>query len=225
MLPEATSSFEIVEGQRPDFLKSGPLSPLQQVSLFIDKGFHDALDEHSFDYLGDFEQAMLDAQDAEEIDGTFIAIVESRLSFLKQAELLGFMVDPSLIQSPKHYPEQKPYTVRLQLIHQGHPYMQRGLTPRKITDILSQTMRPATAFEGIAASFFLEDDMFFHTVGGEFYAALNLTNGNPQTHTIVFDQFLGRKRVMQAKRNEFDGLVGYLAAFQQSSRRNDRIQQ
>lgn len=177
-------------------------------------GFHLELGMNPPEYAASFRDAV-EAVVSAGIDSpeTVLAMVEERIPFTRQLELLGIDLDPGIFYEVVHHPEREPYGVWLEVIKSREGPLANSTDYREGMANLPDYLRPATPFEGInaeVASIFARS--FVSLPGGEYRMPPTVTGGSTRLEAVCLDTYFGRPRISQVRLAEPDDLVGMLVA-------------
>lgn len=180
----------------------------------IGRGFHLELGMNPPEYAASFRDAVEEVVsggiDSQEVA---LAMVEERIPFTRQLELLGIDLDPGIFYEVVHHPERKPYGVRLEVFKSREGPLANGNNYREGMASLPDHLRPATPFEGINAE--VESILaksFVSLPGGEYRMSAKITGGLMRLEAVCLDMYLGRPRISHVRLAELDELVGMLVA-------------
>lgn len=177
-------------------------------------GFHRELGMDPAEYAASFGDAV-EAVVSAGIDSpeTVLAMVEERIPFTRQLELLGIDLDPGIFYEVVHHPERKPYGVWLEVLKSRGGPLANSTDYREGMANLPDHLRPATPFEGISAEVArILAKSFVSLPGGEYRMPAALTGGSTRLATLCLDEYLGRPRISHVRLAELDDLVGMLVA-------------
>lgn len=173
---------------------------LGMTSLKYEDSFRDAVEE-AISKRGDFQGR------------TMLGLVEERIPFVRQLELLGIVLDPGIFYGVAHKPDKKPYAVWLEVFGSGEGSFLGSANYQEAIDRLPSGLRPATPFEGINTDFAsVLNKSFVSLPGGEYDMPGVFTGGLMRFDTLCLDKYFGRPRISHVRLDKFDYLVGMLAA-------------
>lgn len=183
----------------------------RQVDLKVEAGFYNLLGLSEDKYRAVYQKLLVSAITQRFPPDGILALVEPRIPFFTQVELLGITKNPGVFMKPVHDVGRKPYCVWLKVIGRQDETMRRGLYPAEIIIGLPKNLRPADPFEGISAFEEVLERAFVNLPGGHFERPLGITGCAPAVRSLCLDRFLGKPRITHTYLDEFDGLVGLLA--------------
>jgi len=170
------------------------------------------MDENS--YRDSFQEAVGTIMNSDSPSEAYVSLVEPRIPFIKQIELLGIGLNPAIYYTvlPTH---QNPYGVYLNVIGSNEELLQRWGTYQDTIQSLPKNLRPATPFEGINAAFnSILTRKFVSLPGGRYKMPGVCTGGNAKNKVLCLEQFLGKPRISHIRLSKNDFLVGMLTAYQ-----------
>ncbi|MDO8573661.1 MAG: hypothetical protein Q7R77_02825 [Candidatus Daviesbacteria bacterium] len=182
----------------------------------IRSGFHLELEMTPLEYEDSFRDAVEElVNDGRDFQGTVLGLVEERIPFVRQLELLGIVLDPGIFYGVAYKPEKKPYAVWLEVFGSGEGPFSGSTNYQEAVERLPNGLRPATPFEGINTDFAsVLNKNFVSLPGGEYKMPGILTGGLMRFDTLCLDKYLGRPRISHLRLDELDYLVGMLAAYE-----------
>ncbi len=181
------------------------------VSAKVQSGFHQELGMSEATYRNSFQDAVESLVGQEDSEQGVLALVEERISFVRQVELLGIDIDPGIFYEVVHHQDKKPYGMRLAVIAPRAAFVPGIGNYVKALANLPADLRPATPFEGINGE--VEEILarsFVALPGGDYKELGILTGGSRRF--LCLDRYLGKPRISHVRFNGQDPLVGILAA-------------
>jgi len=141
-------------------------------------------------------------------------LVEPRIPFFEQAQLLGITVDPAVFYTPICERGRKPYGVWLKVVGREDELVKQGLHFDKVAERLPSHLRPATHYEGINADIeVLLKHIFVLFPGGAYEQIPGMISGIRKARTLALERFLGVPRVSHYYTDFYDSLGGLLTAY------------
>ena len=180
----------------------------------IEKGFHRELGMTPAEYIHSFDNAIEDIARKEAApEGAVLGLIDERIPFARQLELLGIELDPGVLEEVVTHSEKQPYAVWLKTIGPREGPFVGSRNYQEAINNLSGQSRPATPLEGISTN--VADVIAKNYVslpGGEYRTPGVLTAGF-RSDTLCLDRCFGRTRISHVPLNEIDYLVGMLVAY------------
>lgn len=165
------------------------------------------------EYDAEFRTPIQAAQDIFE-EGITLALVDPRVAFERQLELLGINLDPAVFSKPVQESSRRPYVARLRLIKPDDPSV-TGYSLGDRVRGLSWGLRPATPYEGLTTHNELLKDKFYVMPGGLLQRNEGLYFGLEYNQRyLAMERYLGKPRVSHVSKNTRDFLIGVLAVVQ-----------
>lgn len=183
------------------------------VSTKIQRGFHRELGMNEAGYRDSFQAAIEGLIRKQEDFPGVLALVEERIPFVRQLELLGIEIDPGIFYEVVHHQDQKPYGVQLEAVaSQEAPFPGTNSYTEAIAH-LPACLRSVTPFEGINAEVGnILAKTFVVLSGGEYKMPGILTGGSTRFDSLCLDEYRGKIRISRVRFNTLDPLVGMLVA-------------
>ncbi|MBI2021988.1 hypothetical protein HYS93_03900 [Candidatus Daviesbacteria bacterium] len=185
----------------------------KQLTDKLAAGFHNELGKSPQVYLSEYAQAVLDVAGRNPTPQDLVALVEPRIPFRRQLELLKVALDPAVYAFPKQPVADRPYGVVLKVVDRTFPEI-GGLRLGGMVEGLPPDLRAATPFEGINGD--MEEIVrrsFVAMPGGEVCPTSGFQTGlNGRFSIPCLETYLGQPRVSYIHPSSSDGLVGVLAA-------------
>lgn len=175
----------------------------EQLENKIALGFHQALNKSEQQYRENFNNALENAKVLRkrmENDFGFPVLVEPRIPFRRQLELMKIDIDQAVFYEPLHFPNARPYAIWVSsfdhLISLPKPY--RDAMPLEGIQI-----KIPDSFRGFPVT----------TLDGGKYERLPYAPDSKRARVLVLENFLGKYRVGQIHRYEICDRLGRLACF------------
>lgn len=186
------------------------------ISTKIESGFHLELGMEVSEYRDSFGQAIEDAvSNRRYSQGMILGLVEERIPFVRQLELLGIALHPGIYYDVLHHPLKQPYSVWLRVFTPHDSLFSNKNNYQEVISNLPDQMVPATPFESINADFTsILSKSFVVVPGGEYQMPGILTGGSTRFDVFCLDRYLGKPRISPVELGGLDYLVGVLAAYQ-----------
>lgn len=176
--------------------------------------FHEVLGMREGFYRDSFRKPIADLVSQGSSDLSMLALVETRIPFDQQRELLGIDKDPANSYKVIHNPSRLPYSVQLVVIL-GREAFAPGIKsyPQAIEN-LSGGLRSTTPFEGIGSEIekILTISPAVLLPGGEYEMPGLLTGGSIRFDGLTLERYLGKIRIGRQRLDTPDHIVGILAA-------------
>lgn len=193
---------------------------LQQIcnSQLEDKikfGFHTKLDISETSFRQSYQAAINDIVLGNLHSDGLPTLVEPRIPFFEQAQLLDIPVEPLVFYRPVFDRDRKPYGVWVKVIGKKDELGKEGLHFDQVVKRLPSDLRPATPYEGIGINpeTLLDDDAFVIFPNGTYEDVLGIARGTGNVRALTLERFLGTPRITQYFLDSYDGLGGVLAAY------------
>lgn len=186
------------------------------INAKIESGFAHELRIEDATYLRSFQDAVDAAVRASQRSSSqLLALVETRIPFKRQLELLGIDLNPAVFYGVR-LPQSGPYAVFLEVVRgQDAPFTQ-GANYTEAVRALPENLLPASPLEGINADFQeILAQGFVALPGGEYDMPGIFTGGSTRFRTLCLETYLGRPRISHISFAERDALVGMLTAYKQ----------
>ncbi|MBU1000055.1 hypothetical protein KKE78_01485 [Patescibacteria group bacterium] len=187
------------------------------ISTRIARGFPQELGMEAAEYRSSFGNAIEDIVSCGSApEGALLGLVDERIPFARQLELLGITLDPGIFYKIKHRSGEQPHAVWLKVFSPNEgPFLNSDNYQEAVTS-LSACMRPATPFEGISTdTAAILARGFVSLPGGDYEVPGTLSGGSTRLDTLCLDNYLGKPRISRVRFAEMDYLVGMLAVFKQ----------
>lgn len=183
------------------------------VSAKIRSGFYKELRMREAEYRDSFQDAIESLVRQTDSQQGVLALVEERIPFVRQVELLGIDMDPGIFYQVVHHQDKKPYGVRLTVIKPREAFTPDIDSFEKAVANLPTGLRPTTPFEGINGEVGkILAKSFVALPGGDYKMPGMLTGGSTRFDSLCLENYLGRPRISRVRFNGQDHLVGILAA-------------
>lgn len=182
------------------------------IELKLDANFHRELGKSEVEYIRDYSCAVDNVLVGGERVGQLV-LVEPRIPFARQLELLGIVLDPAVFSRPSSNINLKPYARWVEVLTAAD-YKGCHLTDmRMFMDNLPVGMRPASPLEGVNGDFYaILEESFVMMPGGCFdLADGTITGYNSKHSSLCLEEYKGLPRVSQIRLDQYDGLIGLLA--------------
>lgn len=182
------------------------------VSAKIRSGFHKELGMGEAEYREVFQEA-IESLVCKQRDSQsdMPALVEERIPFVRQLELLGIEMNPGIFYEVVNHQDKKPYGVWLAVITPRAVFVPGVDSFTKAITNLPTNLIPATPFEGINGEVGnILAKAFVALPGGDYKEPGILTGGSRRL--LCLDRYLGNPRVSHVRFNRHDPLIGILAA-------------
>lgn len=142
-----------------------------------------------------------------------LVVVETRIPFLRQAELLRIPVNPATYLRLKHQPEAAPYSVWCTTVGGlGSAESRKSICLNEMMANLPGTLKPATPLEGIAYPFgSMRGLVLLAFPGGETAGGVYIWGDLPGRLALCLEKYQYTIRVSHTKLDQFDSLVSLLA--------------
>lgn len=181
------------------------------VSAKIQSGFHRELGIGEAEYRDSFQDAVKDLIKQKDSQQGVLALVEERIPFVRQLELLGIEMDPGIFYEVVNHQDKKPYGVWLAVITPRAVFVPGVDSFTKAITNLPTNLIPATPFEGINGEVGnILAKAFVALPGGDYKEPGILTGGSRRL--LCLDRYLGNPRISHVRFNKQDPLIGILAA-------------
>lgn len=180
-----------------------------QLERKIAVGFPALLDESIEDYRRGQVPLLTHVEKENVPPGVSPTLVETRIPLLKQAELLGISVDPSIVDLvAQHEIDQPPYIAWLKVINNF-----ASATIEELIVKIPEGYVPATPLEGINSDVWqIIKNSFVAMPGGEFYRqTFTLAHNAQLARAFCLEEYLGRPRLTTIRLREKDRFVGVLS--------------
>ncbi len=179
----------------------------------IQSGFASELHMSEAEYDRSFKQAVEDVMRAPfRPNGQLIALVETRIPFVRQLELRGIDLDPAIFYGVE-LPKKDPYAVFLKVISTKEAPFAQGANYAEAVQSLPGDLRPASPLEGINADVQkILAQSFVILPGGEYKMPPNILTSGSRSRSLCLERYFDRPRISQISFAEQDLSVGMLAA-------------
>lgn len=187
-----------------------------QLEAKIKFGFHTRLDDSENSFRQSYHDAVNDIVLGNHNSNGLPTLVEPRIPFFEQAQLLGISVDPAVFYTPVCDRGQKPYGVWVKVVGREDELVRQGLHFDKVAEKLPAHLRPATPYEGINADIeVLLKHIFILFPGGIYEQIPGITGGTRGVNTLALalERFLGTPRISHYHTDFYDSLGGLLTAY------------
>lgn len=186
-----------------------------QLEAKIKFGFHERLDVSVDIFRQSYRAAINDIVLGDYFDG-LPTLVEPRIPFFEQTQLLGIAIDPAVFYTPVCDRGGKPYGVWVKVVGREDELVKQGLHFDKVAEGLPARLRPATPYEGINADIeALLNHIFILFPGGIYEQIPGMINGRrgARTLALALERFLGAPRISHYRTDFYDSLGGLLTAY------------
>lgn len=187
-----------------------------QLEAKIKFGFHTRLDISENSFKQSYRDTINDIVSGDYYFDGLPTLVEPRIPFFEQAQLLGIAVDPAVFYTPVCDKGQKPYGVWVKVVGREDELVKQGLHFDKVAERLPPHLRPATPYEGINADIEVLLKHIFILFPAGIYEHIPGITGSTRgvhTHSLALERFLGAPRISYYHTNFHDSLEGLLTAY------------
>lgn len=186
-----------------------------QLEAKIKFGFHERLDVSENSFKQSYRDAINDIVLRDHYSDGLPTLVEPRIPFFEQAQLLGIAIDPAVFYTPVCDRGREPYGVWVKVVGREDELVKQGLRFDKVAERLPDHLRPATPYEGIDADIeVLLKHIFILFPGGIYEQSPSMTGGTrARTLALALERFLGAPRISHYYLDFYDSLGGLLTAY------------
>lgn len=185
-----------------------------QLEAKIKFGFHTRLNVNENSFRQSFHDAINEIIQGDHHSDGLPTLVEPRIPFFEQAQLLGIAVDPAVFYTPFCDRWRKPYGVWVKVVGREDELVKQGLHFDKVAERLPAHVRPATPYEGINADIeLLLKHIFILFPGGIYEQILDMTGSTRGIRTLALERFLGAPRISHYYTDFYGSLGGLLTAY------------
>lgn len=187
-----------------------------QLEIKIKSGFPTRLDISETSFRQSYRGAINDILLRDHYNDGLPTLVEPRIPFFEQAQLLGIAIDPSVFYTPVCDRGREPYGIWVKVVGREDELVKQGLRFDKVAERLPAHLRPATPYEGINADIeVLLKHIFILFPGGIYKQIPGMVSGTGGVRTLALalERYLGVPRVSHYRTNFYDSLGGLLTAY------------
>lgn len=185
-----------------------------QLKAKIKFGFHERLNVSEDSFKQSYRGAINDIVLGDHHSDGLPTLVEPRIPFFDQAQLLGIAIDQAVFYTPVCDRGRKPYGVWVKVVGREDELVKQGLHFNKVAERLQAHLRPATPYEGINADIeVLLKHIFILFPGGIYEQIPGITGGTRGVRTLALERFLGAPRISHYYTDFYDSLGGLLTVY------------
>lgn len=183
----------------------------RQVEVLVSSGFGQEVRVSDEEYRVEASDLVNAISDQSIPEGTILSLVEPRIPYRKQLELLGIKLDPAVLSDPKPPIEDSLYIALQRRFSSTGESSFLGYSLSQMTANLPDNLRPATPFEGIVNFQQLLSRGFVVFPGGDFSNSQWISfRESGQRRLLCLDTYLGQPRITEVYGRSMDPSIGVL---------------